>query len=101
MHVDMHMHRSAEILYVTSEKINLTIFGKPCELVTPGRAELIFPYQPHEYTRADKTIPEISELCGFRTERNFYRQFKDMTGMTTREYRKSDTFIADADIIIV
>ena len=247
MHVAMHMHRSAEILYVRSGQICLTIFGKTSEVITPGHAALIFPYQPHEYTRADKTeyfrfnfdstivngffkpngmktgasavfdvdtetiapflstihgpprpalykvksflysmigdfcaqielrdrgvdddvlsraidfmmkqkhtelpmaavslaigcsqkslsraissatglnyttllsllrvdegrallretdktILEISELCGFRSERNFYRQFKDMTGMTPREYRKSNQFGADTDIIIV
>lgn len=37
-----------------------------------------------------KTSLEISLECGFGSERSFNRQFKEITGLTPREYRKSN-----------
>ena len=36
-----------------------------------------------------RTIVDIALECGFGSERTFYRQFKEQTGMTPREYRES------------
>lgn len=36
------------------------------------------------------TISEIAAKCGYRTEYHFMRQFKQITGFTPTEYRKSD-----------
>ncbi len=37
----------------------------------------------------DRTVVDIAMECGFGSERTFYRQFKEQTGMTPREYRES------------
>lgn len=37
----------------------------------------------------DRTVVDIALDCGFGSERTFYRQFKEQTGMTPREYRES------------
>ena len=46
-----HIHRSAEILYVTKGLIRLGVTTRSEEVITPGYAALVFPYQPHNYFR--------------------------------------------------
>lgn len=53
--VPTHIHRSAEILYVTKGKINLQVASREAEIIMPGEAALLFPYQPHQYSRIDGT----------------------------------------------
>ena len=38
----------------------------------------------------DKTMLEIAMDCGFGSERTFYRHFKNLTGMSPKEYRKQN-----------
>lgn len=38
------------------------------------------------------TVSEIGTKCGYKTEYHFMRQFKQITGMTPTEYRKSDAW---------
>ncbi len=37
------------------------------------------------------SIRTVAEQCGFGTENNFFRTFKQLTGKTPREYRESNT----------
>ena len=55
MTVPMHIHSSAEILYVTKGEIKITVAGREPEYIRDGQAALLFPYQPHEYLRRDYT----------------------------------------------
>ncbi len=48
----------------------------------------------------DKTMLEISEKCGFGSERSFYRQFQSVTGLTPRQFRKNRGFKTDVDPIL-
>lgn len=41
-----------------------------------------------------RSILDISLECGFGSERNFYRQFKSITGVSPKEYRESKVFRA-------
>lgn len=41
-----------------------------------------------------RSILDISLECGFGSERNFYRQFKSVVGLSPREYRESTAFKA-------
>ena len=36
-----------------------------------------------------RTVVDIALECGFGSERNFYRTFKELTGYTPKEYRFS------------
>lgn len=36
----------------------------------------------------DLTIEQLTELCGYRSEVHFYRQFKAVTGCTPAQYRR-------------
>lgn len=38
--------------------------------------------------RDSLSMPQLAELTGFSSERTFYRQFKQLTGMTPKEYQK-------------
>lgn len=38
--------------------------------------------------RDSLSMPQVAELTGFPSERTFYRQFKQFTGMTPKEYQK-------------
>ena len=38
--------------------------------------------------RDSLSMPQVAELTGFPSERTFYRQFKQLTGMTPKEYQK-------------
>lgn len=38
--------------------------------------------------RDSLAMPQVAELTGFSSERTFYRQFKQLTGMTPKEYQK-------------
>ena len=51
----LHIHQSAEILYVLQGKIDIRITGKKPEAINDGEAALIFPFQAHEYHRAAGT----------------------------------------------
>ena len=51
----LHIHQSAEILYVQHGKIEIRITGKPSETINDGEAALFFPFQAHEYHRAAGT----------------------------------------------
>lgn len=53
--VPTHIHRSAEILYVTKGKITLQVASRKEEVINPGEATLLFPYQAHQYSRIDGT----------------------------------------------
>ena len=44
-------------------------------------------------TESDKSSLEISLECGFGSERTFNRQFKNITGMTPREYKRSSELV--------
>ena len=37
----------------------------------------------------DMSLVDIAFECGFGSERNFYRSFKEFTGLTPKEYRLS------------
>lgn len=50
-------------------------------------------------TGTDKTMLEISEQCGFGSERSFYRQFLATTGQTPRSFRKTSRFYGEVDPI--
>lgn len=39
-------------------------------------------------TTTNLAIKEIADICGYTNEVHFYRQFKQMTGLTPSEYRK-------------
>jgi transcriptional regulator GlxA family with amidase domain len=41
----------------------------------------------HLLKNTNRTIVDIAIECGFGSERNFYRRFKEMTGYTPKEYR--------------
>lgn len=40
----------------------------------------------------NRTIVDIAIECGFGSERNFYRTFKELTGFTPNEYRSSSPY---------
>ena len=46
-------------------------------------------YAKLHLTQTDITVKGISELCGYNNITHFFRQFKDVTGMTPIEYRKN------------
>ena len=50
---------------------------------------------------SDMTITDIAMQCGFNSERNFYRQFKNSTGLSPNQYRKSNQFVAAVDLIVL
>ena len=41
----------------------------------------------HLLKTTDRTVVDIAIECGFGSERNFYRRFKEITGYTPKEYR--------------
>jgi AraC-like DNA-binding protein len=43
----------------------------------------------HLLKTTSRTVVDIAIECGFGSERNFYRQFKEITGYTPKEYRSS------------
>ena len=43
----------------------------------------------HLLKNTQRTVVDIAISCGFGSERNFYRAFKDLTGYTPNEYRSS------------
>ena len=51
----LHIHQSAEILYVLQGKIEIRITGKKSEAINDGEAALLFPFQAHEYHRTAGT----------------------------------------------
>lgn len=51
LYMPQHIHRSAELLYVTKGSIRLGITNRNEEEISPGHAGLVFPYQPHHYFR--------------------------------------------------
>lgn len=53
--IAMHIHPTVELLVVTRGEITLRIAGKEEEKITDGEAGLIFPFQPHEYSRTEGT----------------------------------------------
>ncbi len=73
----LHIHQSAEILYVQNGKIKIQITGKEAETINSGEAALLFPFQAHEYHRAAGThyirFNFESELASdfFVTNKNF------------------------------
>lgn len=50
-----HIHPTAEILAVTKGKITLSTSGGRTEYIGEGEAALLFPYQPHGYSREEGT----------------------------------------------
>lgn len=68
------------------EKIYKSTFGITCmDDVIISRINLAEKYliYPHY------TLKEIAALCGYRNIEHFYRQFKKITGLTPKEFRKS------------
>lgn len=53
LYMPLHLHRSAEILYVKQGRITVRTVGNEEEVITDGKAALLFPFQPHEYQRED------------------------------------------------
>ena len=53
--MQMHIQPTAEILIVTNGLISFHVAGKTPETIESGEAALVFPLQPHEYTREDGT----------------------------------------------
>ena len=47
----LHIHQNAELLVVTSGEISVQVSGKTKEIIHSGEAALIFPFQPHSYSR--------------------------------------------------
>ena len=47
-------------------------------------------------TATFRTVKEIVEMCGFRDESHFVRDFKKIYGMTPTEYRKGTVSVARA-----
>jgi len=47
-------------------------------------------------TSTDKSISEISELCGYHYTEHFLRQFKSYTNITPLQYRKKESSIPTA-----
>ena len=41
----------------------------------------------HLLRETDRTVVDIAIECGFGSERNFYRKFKEFTGLTPKEFR--------------
>jgi len=46
-------------------------------------------YASHLLKTTNRTVVDIAIECGFGSERNFYRRFKEITGYTPKEYRGS------------
>lgn len=42
-------------------------------------------------TTTDLTLEQIAEICGYSNEVHFYRQFKQITGLTPSKYRKKES----------
>ena len=51
----IHIHPNAELLIVISGKITLTKSNKDSEEINAGEAALVFPFQPHGYSREQNT----------------------------------------------
>ena len=51
----IHIHPNAELLIVSSGEITLTMSNRENEIIRGGEAALIFPFQPHGYSRAKDT----------------------------------------------
>lgn len=51
----IHIHANAELLIVTSGKINLFKSNKDTEIISAGEAALLFPFEPHGYSREINT----------------------------------------------
>ena len=49
----------------------------------------------------NKTIIEIALECGFGSDRTFYRQFKQITGYSPTDYRKSGKFLTVKDTKVI
>ena len=47
-------------------------------------------YAKLHLTQTNITVKSISELCGYNNITHFFRQFKEVTGMTPIEYRKNN-----------
>lgn len=45
-------------------------------------------YAKYILTTTDLTLEQVAELCGYTNEIHFYRQFKQLSGMTPSKYRK-------------
>jgi AraC family transcriptional regulator of arabinose operon len=43
----------------------------------------------HTLINTDLTLHQIAELCGYSTDVHFYRQFRQITGITPAQYRKA------------
>lgn len=53
--MDIHIHPNAELLIVSSGEITLSMSNRENEIIRAGEAALIFPFQPHGYSRAQDT----------------------------------------------
>ena len=53
--IAMHIHPNAELLIVSSGEITIQTSNKSDEKIHPGEAALIFPFQPHGYSRLQDT----------------------------------------------
>jgi len=51
----IHIHANAELLIVTSGRINLFKSNKESEVINSGEAALLFPFEPHGYSREQNT----------------------------------------------
>lgn len=51
----IHIHPNAEFLIVTSGEISIQKADKSLEIIHPGEAALLFPFQPHGYSRQINT----------------------------------------------
>ncbi len=51
----IHIHPNAEFLIVTSGEISIQKADKSLEIIHPGEAALLFPFQPHGYSRKVNT----------------------------------------------
>lgn len=43
-------------------------------------------------SNTDSTLSEIAAKCGYKTDYHFMRQFKEQTGLTPTQFRKSDSW---------
>ncbi|MBR5116537.1 MAG: helix-turn-helix domain-containing protein [Lachnospiraceae bacterium] len=82
------IHSHAQELGISDshfQHLYTTVFGVPFQqdLIRMRIANAEFALQT-----TDMTIAEIAELCGYRNEVHFFRQFKQYKGMTPARYRK-------------
>ena len=122
----MHIHQSAELLYVINGKIMLHINGKENEIINSGCAALLFPFQSHEYNRDEGTeyvrfnfdteltkdfflscadlvgensVFRISEATEFQLQKRFFEN-KDLTRLSIQSmlYSALSDFSAQATL---